>query len=237
MEHLQTKPQKVILFLHGILGHPNQFQDFYPVIPNDYEKHTILLNGHGGSVDDFSKAKMQDWQNQVDFTLTELSQKYSEIFIVAHSMGTLFTLQRINNPKIKAALLLAVPLKIKFKIKSFFAKIKSMIDYQRNPSGSFNPCYGIEPDLRFWKYLKWIPNFRSLFKEIRKTNKIMRNDFTVDKKVIILQSANDELVSLKTKQILENAGLQVNLLKNSSHNQYGSSDLKHLLVSFAELLS
>ena len=112
-----------------------------------------------------------------------------------------------------------------------------MIDYQRNPSGSFNPCYGIEPDLRFWKYLKWIPNFRSLFKEIRKTNKIMRNDFTVDKKVIILQSANDELVSLKTKQILENAGLQVNLLKNSSHNQYGSSDLKHLLVSFAELLS
>ncbi|MGI6578666.1 MAG: alpha/beta hydrolase [Saccharofermentanales bacterium] len=237
LENIGEIQNKVILFIHGIVGHPDQFQDFYPVIPDDYAKYVILLKGHGGSADDFGKAKMRDWQNQVDVALTELSQNFSEIYIVAHSMGTLFTLQRINNPKIKGAFLLAVPLKIKLKIKPLFAQIKRMIDYKKNPSGSFEPCYGIEPDLRFWKYLKWIPNFLALLKEIRKTGQILRNDFSVNKKIIIFQSANDEVVNLKTTQLLHNAGLQVNILNNSNHYQYSSSDLNRILHGFAELLN
>ncbi len=57
--------KKVILFIHGFAGHPNQFKLFYPEIPDGYDYHALLLAGHGGSVDDFGRASMKEWQNQV----------------------------------------------------------------------------------------------------------------------------------------------------------------------------
>ncbi|NLM18862.1 MAG: alpha/beta fold hydrolase [Clostridiaceae bacterium] len=237
MESIEKNQDKVILFIHGITGHPNQFRDFYPMVPDSYAKHMMLLKGHGGSVDDFGKATMQDWQNQVDFTLAELRQNYSEIYVVAHSMGTLFTLQRIQNPGIKAVLLLAVPLKIRFKLKPFFINVKKMIDYQKNPSGSFDPRYGIEPDLRFWKYFKWIPNYLALLKEIGRTKKLLGEGFPLNKEIKIFQSAKDELVSPKTTAILQNSGLQVDVLKDSFHYEYSDLDLQKILTGFSELLS
>lgn len=237
LESSQNYQNKVVLFIHGIIGHPNQFKDFYAVIPSDYAQCSILLKGHGGEVDDFSKAKMQDWHIQVDQKIAELSLNYSEIYIVAHSMGALFTLQRMKYPKVKAAFLLAVPLKIKFRIKPFFTKIKSMINYQKNPSGCFDPCYGVEPDLRFWKYLKWAPNYLSLFKEIRKTNKLLKNGFAADKEILVFQSKNDELVNIKATQILQKAGLKVTVLEHSSHHQYSNKDLKRILDDFQKWLS
>jgi len=53
---MDNSMKKVILFIHGFAGHPNQFKLFYPEIPDGYDYHALLLAGHGGSVDDFRQS-------------------------------------------------------------------------------------------------------------------------------------------------------------------------------------
>jgi len=72
---MDNSMKKVILFIHGFAGHPNQFKLFYPEIPDGYDYHALLLAGHGGSVDDFGRASMKEWQNQVDEIMVELRRK------------------------------------------------------------------------------------------------------------------------------------------------------------------
>ena len=55
-----------ILFIHGIVGTPNHFNDFIPLIPKTFSVYNMLLDGHGKGVKDFSKTSMEKWKIQVD---------------------------------------------------------------------------------------------------------------------------------------------------------------------------
>ena len=43
-----------ILYIHGILGTPDHFRDFFPLV-SGCSQHSILLDGHGGNAGDFRK--------------------------------------------------------------------------------------------------------------------------------------------------------------------------------------
>ena len=75
-----------ILFLNGILGSLNHFDDFIPLIPSDYLIYNILLDGHGKGVKDFSKTSKSKWISQIEKTLMSLSNKFENIYIVGHLM-------------------------------------------------------------------------------------------------------------------------------------------------------
>ncbi len=235
---MSTPAKKAILFIHGIAGHPNQFNLFYPVIPDGYDVRSLLLAGHGGSVDDFGKATMQVWQDQVDQIIRELSEKGEEIYLAAHSMGTLFALQRAQNPHIKALFLLAVPLYVRVSPLPFLGKCRMIVraSLGRSPA-ALDPCYGVEADSRFWKYLKWIPIYLSLLKEIRKTRALVGNKPWFGKKCVIFQSARDELVSSKTEKLLATLGCDVDILPGSSHHRYSQMDGEKLIQAFREWLN
>lgn len=234
---MNTSAKKVILFIHGIVGHPNQFNLLYPVIPDGHDYHSILLAGHGGSVDEFSGVTMQEWQDQVDQSIFELSRKYDEIYIVAHSMGTLFALQRAQKSSIKALFLLAVPLYARVRLLPFLRKVRMIAQARLCRSHrEIDPCYGVKPDVRFWKYIKWIPIYRSLLKEIRNTRTLVENKPWSGKNCVIFQSANDELVSSKTEKLLIALGCDVGILANSSHHRYSKADGEKLVQAFREWL-
>ena len=82
-----------VLMVHGIAGSPAQFRDLMPVIPEDWSVYNILLDGHGGTVQEFSRSDLDYWRLQVDIRIHELLANYEKILIVAHSMGTLFAIQ------------------------------------------------------------------------------------------------------------------------------------------------
>ena len=104
-----------ILFIHGILGTTSHFEPFLSLVPPNWSICNLSLKGHGGSVKDFSQASMTEWKQQVKNALEELSETNNKIIIVAHSMGTLFAIEK----SVDELFLLNVPLKVRVTFRLF----------------------------------------------------------------------------------------------------------------------
>ncbi len=121
-----------IMLIHGIVGTPNHFNEFVSLVPESISVYNLLLDGHGKEVKDFSKASIKKWEAQVASVVKELSLTHEEIYIVAHSLGTLLAIeQAIKNRKVCKLFLLAVPLSLSIKpkmpvnsLKVYFDKIR-----------------------------------------------------------------------------------------------------------------
>lgn len=187
-----------------------------------------------GLPDDFAKATMEDWQKQVDEKLEELSSRYDAVYLIGHSMGTLFSLQRMNHPKIKALFLLAVPLSIYLKPGPLLAKTRYAIDIKNNPEHTpVDPMMGVEPDTKLWKYAKLLPNLHSLLIEIRRTKDFLKKE-RPKIPCVIYQSSKDEMVGHSAAKLLEETGFSVRWLKHSSHYVYAAEDAEILKQAFVQ---
>ena len=244
MEHKEYKriipeAQASVLFVHGIVGTPNHFAEFVSRVPEGISVYNLLLDGHGGSVRDFSHTSMQKWEAQVRDAVEKLAVSNTEIYIVAHSMGTLFAIDRaIENPTVKGLFLLAVPLKIAPKprmlsnlCKVYFDKIKP----DDVVAQAAKRCYGIAGDKNPLHYFGWLPRYLELFAKARTTRKRIQELKTPCR---VYQSARDELVSTASaKWLSKNENLSVVLLQNSGHYYYTPEDFDFLLNEFENFLN
>ncbi len=243
MEHREYKriipeAHAAVLFVHGIVGTPNHFADFVSHVPDDISVYNILLDGHGGSVRDFSHTSMQKWERQVRDAVDELTLSHTEVYIVAHSMGTFFAIDRaIENEAVKGLFLLAVPLKIAPKArmisnlcKVYFDKIKP----DDVVALAAKRCYGIAQDKNPFHYVGWLPRYLELFakaKEMRRKIQLLKTPCEA------YQSSKDELVSGKSATMLkQNARVLVTELPNSGHYYYAPDDLAFLLREFEKFI-
>jgi len=58
-----------VLFIHGIIGTPRHFTELIPLVqqvPEDFTVSNIILDGHGGTVDDFAHTSMAKWKARED---------------------------------------------------------------------------------------------------------------------------------------------------------------------------
>lgn len=244
MEHREYKriirnSDIAILFIHGIVGTPNHFNEFISLVPEFISVYNMLLDGHGKGVKDFSKASMKKWESQVTSVVEELSLTHKEIYIVAHSMGTLLAMeQAIKNKKISKLFLVAVPLSLALKpkmpinsLKVYFDKIR-LDDYEALAA---KKCYGIGKDRNPFRYIGWIPRFLELFKKISQTRKIIT---LIDTECSVYQSGNDEMVSKRSIRYLENNPyISVKILKSSGHYYYDKKDWDFLLSEFEKTVT
>ena len=106
--------RRAILLIHGILSSSKHFDFLLPHIPEDLPCYDLLLDGHGGNVEDFSRTSMKKWKAQVSAKVQQLLAQYDELIIVAHSMGTLFCIdEALRLPQQVCGLfLMASPLRI-----------------------------------------------------------------------------------------------------------------------------
>jgi carboxylesterase len=208
-----------VLMIHGIVGSPAHFKNLIDVIPEDMTLHNILLDGHGKGVSNFGRSSMKKWKKQVSGEINALLQTHCKVFIVAHSMGTLFAIDRaIENEAVKGLFLLAVPLVISPKprmvsnlCKVYFDKIKP----DDVVALAAKRCYGIAQDKNPFHYFGWIPRYLELFAKAKETRRKMQ---LLQTPCVIYQSAKDELVSHKSAQRLaKNEKILVVELKNSGH--------------------
>ena len=81
-----------VLMIHGIFGTPRHFDDIVDLVPQEWSVYNILLDGHGKGVKDFAHTSMDKWKQQVDKMMAELYDKYDNIYLIGHSMGTLLSL-------------------------------------------------------------------------------------------------------------------------------------------------
>lgn len=241
-EFVSFKPdiKKAVLFIHGILGTPRHFDDFIPLVPAGYNIFNVLLDGHGGDVEDFSNTSMKKWEDQISSTVSDILINHDELLIVAHSMGTLLALsESIKYPgKVKKMFFLASPLKIYAKPSLFINSAKIYFNVQSDKDKvllAAKKSYGIiKNDKKFWKYFCWIPRYRELFSKIKSIRKILEE---VQCNVIVFQSKNDEMVSLKSEKYLKLIkNSQIEYLENSSHFYYEEKDQEYILNEFKNFI-
>jgi len=243
MEHQTYKrivpgAQTVILFVHGILGTPNHFNDLVDLVPEGISVCNLLLDGHGKGVREFSKTSMTKWENQVEDAVQELARAHSEICIAAHSMGCLFAIeQAIKNEKVSKLFLLAAPLKLALKPRMVVNVSKVYFDRidPNNPvEVAAKQCCGIRQSKNLFAYLGWIPRYLELFAKIRQTGKLLPS---LQTPCLAFQSVQDEMVSIRSAAILEtNPAVTVNRLEKSSHYYYDPSDYAQILTTFQNWL-
>ena len=236
MEHKEYKrivpeAETAVLFIHGIAGTPNHFKDFLPLVPKEFSVYNILLDGHGGKTEDFSKTSMKKWENQVDFTVSDLLKTHEKIIIVAHSLGTLLAIeQAVKEKRIEKLFLLAVPIKLFVKPIALFSAFRiylGNVPESNEKLVAMKNCCGIELSKNLLKYLGWIPRFLELFGKIGETRKIIGNLKT---DCMIFQSLGDELVSKKSiKYLEEKTSASINVLEKSGHYYYEKNDFDYLL--------
>ncbi len=228
-----------ILFIHGILGTPNHFSEFVPLVPKSVSVYNLLLDGHGKGVKDFKKTSMKKWEAQVTSVLEKLSLTHEKIYIVAHSLGTLLAIeQAIKYEKVCNLFLLAVPLRLSLKPKMFVNSLKVYFDKIRPDDYealAAKKCYGIEKDKNPFHYVGWIPRFLELFAKIRQTRKTIK---LLNTTCSVYQSRKDEMVSRRSEKYFKsNSNIILNELENSGHYYYDKADWNLLMSDFNEILN
>ncbi|MBQ3527103.1 MAG: hypothetical protein IJA52_00910 [Clostridia bacterium] len=220
-----------VLFIHGIVGTPNHFIPFYHLVPNNVSLYSILLDGHGKDPKDFSNTSMKKWESQVRGIIDELCETHDNIYIIAHSLGTLLaTEQAICNKKIKGLFFLSMPITV-FVKPSMIPTALSVCLGKPNPNNksaiSAANCYGIEPNRNLFLYLKWIPRFIELLFKVKSTRKILSN---LETPCVSYQCLLDEVVSPRSiKYLTKKSNITVKALPDSSHYYYGDEDMNTLL--------
>ena len=162
-----------VLFIHGILSTPRYFDPFLSAVPEGWDVYNILLDGHGGTVGDFSRTSMEKWQAQTAARLKELCLHYNKVVVAAHSLGTLLAINEApRHPKVTAMLLLDVPLMVRVKpsmavqsLKAAFGKLDANDPWER----ALREKVGITLTRRLWQYLGWVPRFLELLTLCRQT--------------------------------------------------------------------
>jgi len=227
-----------VLFIHGIVGSPRHFDKFVDKCEG-VSVYNILLCGHGKGVTDFSKASMKMWKEQVSTVVEELCGRYDNIYLVSHSMGTLFSVQEaLKHPdKIKKMLFLQTPLYIRVKavaVKNSLKTLFGRMDGDDEISRAYRLAHSIKLNLKLWQYIGWIPRYLELFAESRKTREIFP---LVDTPTFVFQCQKDELVSPKSiKYIPDKPNVELVVLQNSTHFIYDKNDEKLMLDCFEKML-
>ena len=244
MEHreyvrISNNSNTAVLMIHGIFGTPRHFDEIIPVVPEGWSVYNILLDGHGGGVKDFARTSMFKWKKQVDGMLGILYEKYDNIYVIGHSMGTLLSLDISHKyaDKIRAMILLAVPLRIFLKPASAINSLKLVLGLisEENPMDVASAkAHSVSHDAFFWHYAGWIPRYLELFALIRKVRCDIEN-ITVP--CFTFQSAKDEMVAFSSVEYLKKNPLFTNhILKKSMHFYYDRADFKYLKESIKKIL-
>lgn len=223
-----------VVFVHGIVGTPDQFQPLLPLVPEHWSVDNLLLPGHGGSVQDFSRSSMAAWRAHVAAHIDDLAVTHQHILLVGHSMGTLFCIgEAIKRPtQIAGLFLLAAPLRIGLKPSAIRQSLQVAFNIPRKTEAAqaaFRAC-SIAATPKLWQYLGWVPRYLELFQASRQGRQQISQ---VAVPTVAVQSQQDEMVSLRSCRHWKGLDrVTVHLLPRSRHFFYHSDDLPVLQQYF-----
>lgn len=233
-----TGAKTAVLMIHGICGTPNHFRGILPLeelVPENWSVYNLVLDGHCKTVKDFARSSMKKWKSQVWQAFDQLASTHEQVILVAHSMGTLFSIQlSLEHPeKIPFMLLLNVPLCIHlrlFGIRNLLRMPFDKLDMTDPIQKSISRATGIAMTPKIWKFIPWLPRIVELLCEIGKTRKLLPQ---ISVRCMAFQSERDELVSNRSRRMLEENGrVEVYHLPGSTHYYYRPDDIVTVRKAF-----
>lgn len=241
-EYIRLVPgaDTAVLFLHGIVGTPRHFDSRLPLthlVPENWSVYSLLLPGHGGSVEDFSASTMQQWKDYVWKTFESLAQTHRRVILAGHSMGTLFALQLAleKGEKIPFLFLIAAPICPQVSFAAVTHSIGLIFPHSHGDPKireAMGACGSVTLTKKVWKYLPWIPNLIALLQEAGRTKKILSR---LQTKTLVFQSRKDELVAHRSAKFLRHIpGVYLVELERSTHFYYSDDDIRFVQRSFVD---
>ena len=230
-----------VLMIHGIVGTPEHFRSLMPLereVPENWSVHNLLLPGHGGITEDFGRSSLKAWKDHVFSCFAKLAESHEQVFVAAHSMGTLFALELgLAFPqKIPALFLLAVPMRPGlrwFGIKNVLRVGFHLVREDHPMEVATELACGIETTRLVWKYIPWIPRYLELFQEIYRVETSMGG---LSVPCTAWQSHRDELVTNRSRKVLEKfPQIQIRDLFDSSHFFYTDADREAVIADFRKV--
>ena len=228
-----------VLFIHGIVGTPCHFDDLISLLPDTVSVHNLLLAGHGGSARDFARASMKTWEQQVEAAIAALAETHPHIYLVAHSMGALLSIEAaLPHKEVEKLFLLAVPLRIALTpamAGNSWKVYGGNIAPNDHAALAAQRCCGVAQTKNPLPYLGWIPRFLELFSKIRAVRKLLPKLITPS---LAVQSMKDELVSPRAMDDLRrNPYITLLPLPHSGHYYYPPTDKEALHEAFTTFLT
>ena len=228
-----------VLFIHGIVGTPRHFDDLIPLLPDTVSVHNLLLAGHGGSARDFARASMKAWEGQVESAISALAENHHHIYIVAHSMGALLSIEAaLHHKEVEKLFLLAVPLRIALTpamARNSWKVYRGSIALNDHAALAAQRCCGVAQSKNPLPYLGWIPRFLELFSKIRTIRKLLPK-LTIPS--LAVQSMKDELVSPRAiDDLRRNPYITLLPLPHSGHYYYPPEDKQALHEAFLHFIN
>lgn len=222
-----TASEVCVFFVHGYLSSPHFFEKIINLLPANIDYLNILLPGHGGDIERFSRSGMAEWEDYVAMKLEALRGRYRKIIVVGHSLGTLLLIGEVmrNPAAICGSVYLDVPLIGKITV----AGIEVMLKSGLNLSGADNnealkaANYAKSVEITSVRDLPLIiPSLISLLLKMRET----RNNFAAyPLESIIFQSKEDELVSsISNNYIKKNLAAKLHIMSDSGHFAFSDSE-------------
>ncbi len=224
-----------VLFIHGILGSPDRYKPFIEATPVSWTVHNILLDGHGGEMEDFAETSMIKWQTQMVSAIEKLKRNHKKILVVAHSLGTLLTIEAVtkNPDRICGMLLFAPPLDIWMKPSLAVTSAKIVlgkVDESNPAETSLRDANSINTKASPIDYVRTVPRFLELFKEAIDVRNMISK---INVPTVAFISEKDELVPPTTKRHLtDNDSIRLVSLPNSMHEYYPPEDFAVCMAEF-----
>lgn len=234
----------VVVFIHGILGSPTQFEPLFTLaVDRGYSAVALLLPGHGGSSKAFRESNASQWEAHVSDQIIELSARYASILLVGHSMGGLLAIHAaLKYPKINGLFCIALPLHLKISLRSLRMSAAVMLHKaKRNDHNATMQAalaaHSIEP-AAFLDYISWLPNFMALSRLAKQTRAVLGALHTA---IILCFCAKDESVSKKSIRTahkgLTQCDCKIYELPHAGHFLYSGEDqtlLQEYFLTFLE---
>ena len=231
-----------VLMVHGILGSPHHFDMLLPYIPEDWSFRSLQLDGHGGTIADFSRARRSKWEAQVEREMASICARYDRVVVVAHSMGCLLTANAAAKlgvgHKIARMLFLGAALYPKCDPSFVFNALHIVYRspaHDKPVAAAARSCCGVTVHKRFWEWLTCIPPLLDLFSLARYTRKRIGG---YDLPMYALQFRRDEVVKRRSLcPFLANPHADGEFLKHSMHFYYPPEDQARICEVFAGIVA
>lgn len=239
--HENKESKTMVIFVHGILEGPNQFEQFADVVSElGLSYSAILLDGHGKSGKDFAKSSKNKWLNTIETEILRHKDNYQNIILVGHSMGALLSILMTSKYKniIQGIVLIAAPLKVFVRINIMVSSIKIALGYikaEDTLTCHAQRAFSVER-CSLLTYISWIPRYKDLFRLIIETKKEIKN-ITIP--TMIIQSKIDELVSYRSVGVFNKKlknDYQILRLEKSGHFYYDEDELIDILKEFKRFI-
>jgi len=226
---LDNPPENgVVIFLHGCMGSPRQFDRLATAVHKQGRTAAaLLLPGHGTTARDFAAGTFARWQSFVDAEVERFSGAYADVVLAGHSMGGLLAINAATgcsytiHSSIRGIFTIACPFKlttvsaytIKVRLKQAFSRKNNPIIKSYRDGSSVPPS----PSM-IWHTRKPAAEIKKLMLAARENLPSLRSP------VFAVYSASDELTSVISldifKKELTGARFEHLLLTDSLHAYY-----------------